>query len=235
MHAAPVVEQRVAQHHTLGQVKRETGRLLAEGKQAQLLAELAVVALLGLFDTGEIGVELVLLLEAGTVDALEHLTVGVAAPVGAGDARELDGVALHAAGGIQMRAGAEVNEVALTIEADRGVLGQVVDELDLVGLLALFHEPDGFLTRKLEALKLQFFLADLAHLGLEFLQNLGRKRFRGVEVIVEAVIDRRADGKLDLGVQALHRLGEDVAGRVAVGVFEFFVLKRVLIAHDASS
>ena len=35
------------------------------------------------------------------------------------------------------------------------------------------------------------------------------------EVVVEAVLDGRADGDLDLGEELLHRLGHDVGGGVA--------------------
>ena len=35
------------------------------------------------------------------------------------------------------------------------------------------------------------------------------------EVVVEAVLDRRADGDLGAGIQLLHRLGHDVRGIVA--------------------
>ena len=66
-----------------------------------------------------------------------------------------------------MRTGAEVGELALLVEADDGVLGQVVDELDLERLVLLLHELDGFRARQLKALELELFLADLAHFGLD--------------------------------------------------------------------
>ena len=59
-----------------------------------------------------------------------------------------------------MRAGAEVGELALLIEADVRVGGQIVDELDLERLVLLLHELDGFLARQLKALELELFLAE---------------------------------------------------------------------------
>jgi len=48
-----------------------------------------------------------------------------------------------------------------------------------------------------------------------------------VEVVVEAVLDRRADGDLGAGEQLLHRLGQNVGGVVADG------LQRLrIVAHD---
>ena len=235
MDLAPVVDELVFEHHAIGQEEREARALVHEREQAELLAELPVVALFGLFDTGQIRIELLLLREAGAVDALKHLAVAVAAPVGAGDARQLDGVALDAAGGVQMRAGAEVNEFALAVEGDNGVFRQVVDELDLVRLIALLHELQRFVAGELKALETQLFLADLAHLGLKLLEHLGRERLGAVKIVIETVLDGRADGQLHLGVQALHGLGENVAGGVTVGILVGLVFKGVLIVHNVSS
>ena len=178
---APVIDELVFEHHAVGQEEREARALVHEGEQTELLAELAVVTLFGLLDTRKVRVEFVLLREAGAIDALEHLAAAVAAPVSAGDARELDGVALDAAGGVQMRAGAEINEFTLTVKRDNGVLRQVIDELDLIRLVALLHELQCFGARKLKALETQLFLADLAHLGLELLEHLGRERLGGCQ------------------------------------------------------
>ena len=90
-----------------------------------------MVALLGLLDLGEVGVEVLLVEERGAVDALEHLAVGVALPVGPGDREQLERADLAGVGDV--RAPAEVDELALAVEAQDAVLVQlVVDVLDLV-------------------------------------------------------------------------------------------------------
>ena len=140
MHLAPVVDEGVFQHHALGQEEREAGTLLGEHKQSELLAQLAVIALFCLLDAGKIRVQLVFFLEAGAVNALEHFAVGVAAPVCAGAGGELYRVALDPAGGVKVRSCAQVGEIALLIEGDDRVLGQVVYELDLIGLVLFLHQ-----------------------------------------------------------------------------------------------
>ena len=113
--------------HPEDQARADQGR---DREQAQLLADLAVVALLGLFDLGEVGVEVLLVEEGGAVDALEHRLVGVAFPVGPGDREELERADLAGVGDV--RASAEVDELALAVEAQDAVLVQlVVDVLDL--------------------------------------------------------------------------------------------------------
>ena len=226
---APVVDQGVAQDHALGQEEGEAGAFVGEHEQAQLLADLAVVALLGLLDALEVLIQLFLFHKAGAVNALERLAAGVAPPVRAVAGSELDGVALDPAGGVQMGAGAEVGKVALLIEADDGVLGQILDQLHLIGLVPLLHEFDGLFPGQLKALQLDLLLADLAHLRFQLFQDLRSDGKGGVEIIVEAVFDGRADGQLYLGVQAFHGLGQNVAGGVAVGVFILGIFKGIQI------
>ena len=199
------------------------------GEVFQLAAELVMVALERLCLLGQILIELVLLRERDGVNSLEHLALAVAAPIRAAALRQLDGVALDAAGGVEMRAGAEVGELTLSVEGDVRVGRQVVDELDLVRLVLLLHVADGLLTRQLKALELQLFLADLAHLGLDGVEMLLRKVERRVKVVIEAVVDRRADGELDLRVQTLDGLRHHMRTGVPVRLAILRVFKREFI------
>ena len=58
---------------------------------------------------------------------------------------------------------------------------------------------------------------DLAHAGVDAVEVLGRERgaVRQLEVVVEAVLDRRADAEGGVGEQVEHRLGQHVGRRVA--------------------
>ena len=77
------------------------------------------------------GVEVLLVEERGAVEALQHLAVGLALPVGAGDGEQLERADLAGVGNV--RAAAQVDELALAIEAqDAELLQLVVDVLDLV-------------------------------------------------------------------------------------------------------
>ena len=55
---------------------------------------------------------------------------------------------------------------------------------------------------------------DPLHDLLELLEVIGGERVLDVEVVVEAVADRRPDAEPGLGVDLLHRLGEHVRGGV---------------------
>ena len=111
-----------------------------------------------------------------------------------------------------MRAAAQIEPVALVIDLDRLVARNGVDQLDLEGfalvaehLLGLFAIPDvpgkGFVARD-----------DLAHLLLDRGKILRRERLVAEEVVIEAVLDHRADGDLGARPQRLHGFGEHVRG-----------------------
>ena len=116
-------------------------------EQAQLLADLAVIALPGLFELRQMGIEILLVEEGGAVDALEHLAVGLPFPVGAGDGEELERPDL--AGMRNVRAAAEIDELALAIEAEHAELVQlVVDVFDLERLAQVGDELAGLVHRQ---------------------------------------------------------------------------------------
>ena len=92
------------------------GRLFLQVKEIELLADAAMVALLGLFQAVQVLIELLLVRPGGAVDPLQHLVARIAAPVGAGDLGELE--RLELAGGGHVRPAAQVHPVALAVEAD---------------------------------------------------------------------------------------------------------------------
>ena len=89
---------------------------LLDGEQVELLAEHAMVALLGLFELVQVVVEILLGEERRAVDALELRIFLVAQPVGAGDVQQLE--RLDASGGRDVRAAAEVGELAGLVDGD---------------------------------------------------------------------------------------------------------------------
>ena len=123
-----------------------------------------------------------------------------------------------------MRADAHVDVLALLVEGDARIFGQVGDVLDLVLLAALLHELDGFFARELEGLDLEVLLGDLFHLGFD-----GREVFHGylrvteVDVIVKAVLGRRAVPEHGLRVQAPDRLGKNMCCGMSDDVELFFL------------
>ena len=94
-----------ADDRALGMPEDQAGAgVLFDRIEVELGAEFTVVALERFFDLGEVRVELGAVVPGGAVDALQHRAVLVAAPVGTGDARELQRADL--AGGIGMTAAA---------------------------------------------------------------------------------------------------------------------------------
>ena len=195
--------------------------------------ELAVVALLGFFHAVEIRLQILLVGPAGAVDARELRIARIAAPVGAGKLRQLERT--HLARVLHVRPAAQVGEIAERIERHarharctrldevgvfqtlggrRAARGQQAEQFDLVGLARLFHERDGIGDRHFGAHERQLALADLAHLGFDLRQVLGRQRHGRLDVVVEARVGRRAHAQLRVGEELQYGGREHVRARM---------------------
>ena len=120
-----------------------------------------------------------------------------------------------------MGAAAQVDEaVAVAVDAHLAVARDlarldVLDDLALVGVVGEQRQP--FVGGELVALEGLVLGDDLAHAGLDALEVVVGERLAvgQVEVVVEAVLDGRADGERGPRVEAEHGLGEQVGGGVA--------------------
>src|SRR6476660_9599977 len=99
-------------------------------EEAELRADAAMIPRACLLEPLEVGVQIGLRVEGGAVDPRQLRVPLVAAPVGAREARELEGLDRRRV--LQVRPAAEVGEVALCVERDFAFGG--VHELDLVEL-----------------------------------------------------------------------------------------------------
>ncbi len=216
----------VDHHRAARQPQRQAGaHLLVEDEDVQLGAQLAVVALLRLLELPEVALELLLGGEGDAVDALEHGAALVTPPVGARDAHQLE-VRGDGAGGGDVGAAAQVGEPlrpALLVEGDRLAFREVADQLDLVGVAEALVARERLVPRQGVLPERQVGRDDVAHAGLEGLEVVGGEAPRQVEVVVETVLDHRADAHLDgarrvaLGDERLaDSLGQDVGQRVAL-------------------
>ena len=66
---------------------------------------------------------------------------------------------------------------------------------------------------------------DLPHLLLDLFEVVGSERSRPVEIVIEAVLDRRTDAELRLRIELEHRGGQQVRGGVAVDFERLGILR----------
>src|SRR5690606_10523424 len=149
---AEELHERLEQRPALRVPERRADGLVLEMEQVHLPPELTVIATLRFLEPFQIRPELLRLGPRGAVDALQHLVARIAAPVGARELRQLERGA-EAPGRRQVRAAAQVDEVALPVQADRLVARDPGDDFRLVVLADAAEELDGavaipFLDRK---------------------------------------------------------------------------------------
>ena len=124
-----------------------------------------------------------------------------------------------------MRAHAQVGEVAHLVEGQLLILGQVLDQLHLVGLLASLHIGDGLGAGQRIAPRADALFGAVLHLLFDLAKVLRGEGNLGVKIVVEAVRNGGADGQLRIGEQVLDGHGHQMAGRVeehlaTVGIVE---------------
>ena len=217
------VLQAVAQGSTLGKPQGQTlAHVGREGKQFHLLADLAVVALLGLLKQHEVLVEHLLLGEGDAIHAGQLRAGLVTAPVGASERHHLDGLD-HASRG-DMRATAQVGEVTLGISGDVTVF-QVIDEFALQGLALVAEELQRIGLADVGADNSLIFLCEFSHLFLNLGEVcIGQGGAASVDVIVETILHSGTNTELYVGIQLLKGLGQQVCRCVPEGVFALGVL-----------
>ena len=198
--------------------------IVDSGKEAHLSAQLIVVALSGFLELREVFLEHGSLGERHAVDTAELRLGRVAAPIGAGAVGQRDRLDRRYAH--QVRSRAEVDKLALLIEADVLALVAVLgSKLDLIRLVHALQLGDRFLGRKLKALDRVTFLDDLFHLRLDFLQILCGERLFNVEIIVESAVDGRTNGALGARIESLDSLRQYVGRGMPEGVLAFLIIK----------
>ena len=208
--ATAQVLQFVPDHHSFRVPERRARRVLREVEEIQLLPELAMIPPASLLKPLEVGVEIRLRIERGSVDTRQLRVLLVAAPVCPREARELD--RLDRLRVLQVRTAAEIREVALRVEGDRALRRS--DELHLVRLAFRFEALPRLVGGDLLPSPFTAVLELAPDLFLDSRQVLLADWLRELEVVVEAVLDRGADRDLHAGIETLHRLREKMRGGV---------------------
>ena len=208
---AEEILQDVAHHGAAGQPERQTqADAGGEGKQLHLLAQLTVVALLGLFQHLEILVQHALLGEGYAVDTGELLAVLVALPVCTGDGGQLN--CLNIIDMLDVRTAAEVGKTTVLVECD-GTVFQVVDEFHLVGVALLGKVLKGVRLGDLAALESFFGACQFDHLVFDLLEiGLADLPVPQVHVVVESCLYGRAYAEFHARIQGLESFGHKVSG-----------------------
>lgn len=207
----------------MGCQKHQARGLFLQVEQLLLLADAAVIAHFGFFDALDVSLKLLLVGPGGAVDALQLLVLGIAAPVGAGNAGQLEGLQEARVG--HVRAAAHVHVFLVVVHAHGlDLRGHVLDQAQLVVLATRLEDLDDLRTRG-DLLDHVVVLGNqLAHALFDGGHVVRGERTLGVDVVVEAFGDDRADHHLDVRVQLLDRMADQMRGGVADDLHALLVL-----------
>ena len=221
MEFMPEFKQVVAQDHSLGMEEREARAFFVEAEQVELFAQFTMVALFSFFHHLQVFIEFRFLFKSGPVNTLEHLVVFIAAPVSTGNGAQLEG--LDGTGRSAVRAGTEVDEVALAVDGDDGIFRKVFDEFYFIILASVFEEFQSVGTGQDFFGNGKVFFDDLSHFSFNGSKVFLCETVFCVEVVVEAVFNGRANGELDAREEVLDSLCHDMRCCMAERIFPFLV------------
>ena len=199
---------------------------LVAGKQLQLTAQAAVVALTSPLKPSQVIVEAGFVFEYRAIDAREHRVALIAAPIRPGGAHHLHGVGLDLAPVGHVRAAAKIDERVVLINGDpiarfRGQFIAVivvlpfrhaVDQFQLVGLI--LKEVARLCQGHFAHVKGMPLPNKRLHAVLDGRKILFARHTGQIEIVIEAVFNGRADGHLGLRKAFEHRLRHNVGRRV---------------------
>src|SRR6185312_14701117 len=191
-------------------------------EQIEFLADLPVIALLRLFELVEVIFNVLLRKEDGAVDALELLILLVALPVRAGNRRQSEGLELRSIR--HVRTAAEIDEVRPEGVFGKRIIGLLLNELDLHGLIHFDVLLNAFRLAGQPAFERETFGLQLPHLLFNLFEIFGRERLGAVEIVVKAGFDGRPDAQLGFREEFQHRRGAQVGGRMPIHLQRVFIL-----------
>ncbi len=173
-------------------------RQFLNGKQIELLAQHAMVALLGLFLLVEEIVQVLFREKRRPVNALQLRVLLVAQPVGARNVQQLE--CLDLPGRRNVRAAAEIQKLAGLVDGNLFIgLGELLDEVALHEVAFALELRESFTARQKFARVGNVLLHQFLHLLLDLLQVFRRERSGTIEIVEKTSVGRRPVAQLGLG------------------------------------
>ena len=173
-----------------------------------------MIPLLGLLAAPEVGFQILLGKVRRAVDPLQHGPPGVPPPVRPCGVQQLE--MPHVAGAGHVGTPAQVHEGTVGIDRDHLVVAQLLQALQLQGVV--FEAPPRLLPVHLFAHKGIIGLDDLPHALLDRRQVLRGEGPGHVEIVVETVLNGRAESDPRSREQLPHRRGQHMSRGVAQGI-----------------
>ena len=199
-------------------------RFFLKVEQVQALADLAVVAFLGFFDALDVSRQLLLISPGSTVDPLQLLVLRIAAPVGAGQLGQLE--RLEETRVRHVRATAHVDVFFVVVQAHGLLVRHVFHQAQLVVFATSGEHVDHFGARCDLLDHVIIFFDQRVHALLDRGQVIRSKRTLVSDVVIEALVNDRADHHLSCRIQLLDRMANQMCARVANDLQPLLILGR---------
>ena len=223
MDLSPVVKQSIFQNHTLWKEEREARSLFFHHKQAKLFSKLSVVTFLCFLHTGDVLFKICLFGIGGSVDSGKHFVLLAASPVSsckAGKLKRFYRLCCH-----QVRACAEIHKLSLLIEADLRIFRKILNKLYLIRFIFFFKKFNSLCSWFCKSGNGQVLFYDFFHLSLDLRKIFCCDRLITVNIIIEAILNRRSNCKLHLREKAFDSLSHNMGSGMTECSFAALTVK----------
>ena len=212
MEFIPEFQQCLTEYHAFSMEEREARAFFVEAEEIHLLAQFAMITFFCFFQHVEIVFQFRFLFESCPINTLEHLVVFITAPVRACYSLQLKG--LDSACRSCMRPSTEVNEVALAIEGNLHVCGQILNQFYFVILTGFLEHIESSVTADYFFFEGQIFLDDSSHFRFDSRKIFLCKAMFCIHIVVEAIFNGRANSKFDAREEVLNGLRHNMGSRM---------------------
>ena len=204
--------------------EHHTRRLFLHMIQIELLTDFTVIALSGFFQTLQIGIKRFFICPGGTVDALQHFIVAIAAPVGARGLHQFEVMAeTHIR---HMRPTAHVDIFFVMIQAGLIIMSNVfIKNRDFIALAALHKGFTRFVPADFLLNNVVVFLGELMHAFFERVDIFLGQGMVQIDIIVETIVDNRADRHFGIWPQLFNRMPQKVRTGVTNNLKSIFIFR----------
>jgi len=234
MNHPPEIDNLIPNYHALGMQKCKARPFILKTEQIHLPANHTVIPLSGLFNPGNMFIQLFFIAPDRAINPLQHFLACIPMPVRPRHRHNLNCLRVNRPRPRNMRSPAQIHKsVALPVKTNH-IPGRTVDIVQFIHISC--HFLTGFIAIHLDTFKWPVGFDNLGHLRFDFREIFRPDGSIQVHIIIKAIGNRRSIHQAGIRPQTAYRLGHNMRTAMAQYLYPFGVfIRNDLQAHFTSN